>query len=257
MRTDRRAEWFAAVERTTELPLLILAVAMVPLLVLPFVLDLSAGVEATFLALDWTIWGIFGLELVVKTYLAPARRSYLRQHWFDVLIVVVPVLRPLRVARSARALRAVRMLRVGAVLARISLTARPILTRHGLQHAVLLSGLLVVVGSIATTLFERNGGGSIGDFGTTLWWALATVTTVGYGDATPATAAGRGVGVMLMFVGIGVFSLLAANVAAYFVEQDAAAGDQSGLNSVANRLHELETQIASLRADLAGADRNG
>ena len=69
-------------------------------------------------------------------------------------------------------------------------------------------------------LLEREGGGAIDDVGTALWWALATVTTVGYGDVTPVTAAGRGIGVLLMFVGIGVFGLFAANVAAYFIESE-------------------------------------
>ena len=119
MRSERRAELFESVERATELPMLVLAVAILPLLLLPLVLELPPAAETTVFALDWVIWAAFGLELGVKTYLAPARVRYLRAHWVDVLIVIVPFLRPLRVARSARALRALRLIRIGVFALRL------------------------------------------------------------------------------------------------------------------------------------------
>lgn len=217
---DRRARAFATVDHVTELPLLVLAVAMVPLLIAPFVLNLSVEAQRTIIALDWFIWSAFALELVTKTYLAPQRRRYLTTHWIDVVIVVVPFLRPLRVVRSARALRLLRLTRVAAITVRGAETLRVILSRHGLQY-VLLGGIAFVVGSaILVLLLERGGDGSINDAGTAIWWALATVTTVGYGDAVPVSGPGRAIGVLLMFVGIGVFGVLTANVAAFFVESD-------------------------------------
>ena len=216
MRRERRARAFEAVDRATELPLLALALAMVPLLVAPFVLDLSDRAETVALGLDWIIWALFAVELMVKTYLAPSRRSYLTSHWFDVVIVVVPFLRPLRVARSARALRLLRGARLLSVLARLGGTTRAILTTHGLQYVL----LLVLGAALLVALLERNADGSISDVGSALWWAAAKVTTVGYGDVAPVTAAGRGVGVFLMFVGIGVFGVVTANVAAFFVQGD-------------------------------------
>ncbi len=220
MRRERRARAFEAVDRATELPLLALALAMVPLLVAPFVLDLSDRAETVALGLDWIIWALFAVELMVKTYLAPSRRSYLTSHWFDVVIVVVPFLRPLRVARSARALRLLRGARLLSVLARLGGTTRAILTRHGLQYVLLLGLGLVLGAALLVALLERNADGSISDVGSALWWAAAKVTTVGYGDVAPVTAAGRGVGVFLMFVGIGVFGVVTANVAAFFVQGD-------------------------------------
>ena len=76
--TTPRQKAFDAFERYTEAPMLLLALAMVPLLVAPLVLDLTESVESTFLALDWFIWALFVIELIVKTALAPSRLRYVR-----------------------------------------------------------------------------------------------------------------------------------------------------------------------------------
>ena len=61
---------------------------------------------------------------------------------------------------------------------------------------------------------------SIDSFGTALWWAIVTSTTVGYGDVSPVTPGGRGVAVVLMLAGIALLSIVTANIASLFVESD-------------------------------------
>jgi voltage-gated potassium channel len=215
-RAKRGPEALDAFTRATEVPMLALAVAMVPLLVVPTVTDLPETVDRAIVASDWLIWAAFATELGAKTYLAPSRRSYLVAHWYDVVLVAVPFLRPLRVARS---FRVIRLLRAGALAFRLPVTARAILTRHRLDYALATTLAVVVAGASVMPYFERNAGGSIDDFGTALWWALVTVTTVGYGDYSPVSAAGRGIAFMLMIVGIGLFGVFAANIAAFFVRE--------------------------------------
>ena len=53
-----------------------------------------------------------------------------------------------------------------------------------------------------------------------IWWAVTTVTTVGYGDLYPTTVQGRIIGMALMFVGIGFLSLLTASIASRFVKEE-------------------------------------
>jgi voltage-gated potassium channel len=60
---------------------------------------------------------------------------------------------------------------------------------------------------------------AIHDFGDALWWAVVTVTTVGYGDKLPVTGAGKFVAVALMLTGIGLVGVLTATVASFFVQQ--------------------------------------
>jgi voltage-gated potassium channel len=86
-------------DRFTKLPRHILAFVMIPLLVGPFLWELSPEEEAPFTALDIFIWVIFTIVLTLKTLLAPHSLQYLRQHWLEVLIVAVPFFRPLRILR--------------------------------------------------------------------------------------------------------------------------------------------------------------
>ena len=112
MNTNKRQQFFEGFERATELPMLCLAIAFIPVLIIPWVFGLSPAWDSAFEAANWAIWVVFAFELVVKVYLAPQRLAYLRGHWFDVVIVVLPFARPLRIARSARVLRVARLARV-------------------------------------------------------------------------------------------------------------------------------------------------
>ena len=73
---------------------------------------------------------------------------------------------------------------------------------------------LVLVGAAGLTVFERNL-----SFPDALWWAVVTVTTVGFGDIAPASPGGRLIGVVLMFFGIGVLGMFTATIAGAFVEK--------------------------------------
>ena len=170
---ERRLEALARFERATQLPLLILALLTIPLFLSPFVLDMPAGQERVIFALDWLIWGVFAADLLIRTRLAPHKLSYLRRHWFDVLIVVLPFLRPLRVARSASALRVLGVVRALAYVVRAAHATQAILGRRGVQGSLLFAGLVLTASAIANLLrravwqmVEIDG------LDTAFWWAI-------------------------------------------------------------------------------------
>ena len=107
---------------------------------------------------------------------------------------------------------------VGAGLVIGIIAALLILRRRGVRASLLLAGVAPAAAAGLVFFAERDAGGTIDTFDDALWWALATVTTVGYGDVSPVTTFGRGVATLLMLVGVGLFGLLTATVAAYFVE---------------------------------------
>jgi voltage-gated potassium channel len=92
---------------------------------------------------------------------------------------------------------------------------------------------------------EDGQGGSIDSVCDALWWAITTVTTVGYGDTFPVTPAGRGVAAVLMATGIALFGVLTANLAALLVDQGASESDEDA-TSIAARLDRIEAQLAAL-----------
>jgi voltage-gated potassium channel len=243
----RRQEALDRFERATELPLVLLALAMVPLLVIPLLADLPSTLEATFVAADWFIWAAFALEYITRLVLSPRRWHFVRRQWADLLIVALPFLRPLRVVRSARALRVLRLARLGSVLAKVGKDGRRVLVRHHLHHALLVIGVVILGAASLALIVEEAGGGSIDSFGDALWWAVATVTTVGYGDVFPVTPAGRGIAAVLMVTGIALFGFLTANLTSFFVEQG---GTTATEHPLAARLDELLQRIGELEARL-------
>jgi voltage-gated potassium channel len=190
-------------------------------------------------ALSWFIWVAFTAELVTKTYLAPQRITYLRRHWYDVVIVALPFLRPLRIARSARALRLLRLAGVVAAASAAPHPARSVLDAHGLKYVLLMGGLLILGAAGLVTLLERGGEGTITDFDDGLWWAVSTVTTVGYGDKFPVTHEGRAIAALVMLVGITLFSVLTANIAAFLVESK----EGATLEDVLEQLRRIEARL--------------
>jgi len=115
-------------------------------------------------------------------------------------------------------------------------------------HFVLLSVLAIVgVCSAVEVAFEQHApDANIHNFGDALWWAVVTVTTVGYGDKYPVSAGGRGVAVVLMLTGIGLVGVLSATVASYFVGQRAEA-DMTELHRRLDRIESALTLALSAR----------
>ncbi len=122
------------------------------------------------------------------------------------------------------------------------------MTHRGL-HFVLLAATGIVVASAALVLnFEQHAKGSnIHNFADALWWAVVTVTTIGYGDHYPVSAGGRGVAVVLMLVGIGLIGVLTATVASFFIERQSADADER-LDAMQSQLDEIEGLLRQIAA---------
>ena len=219
------------IERLTELPLLVLAFVMIPLLIGPFLWHLSPAEEAVFIVLDTFIWAIFAIDLIIKVVVAPHRLAYLKRHWLEVLVVVVPFFRPLRLLRiflfGSRAWVGMRRL-----------VNIDFLLVYGI-------GLVIIAATIVASV-EGGENASIQSFPDALWWAVVTITTVGYGDMVPITATGRAVAFVLMLGGIAFFSGVTANLASYLVK-GSGEPDKKLLVQLTSELEGLRQEVSRLR----------
>jgi voltage-gated potassium channel len=240
-RTQDRYDAFA---KAVDTPMLVLTIVWLPILIVPLASSVHGSVATTFSTIDYTVWALFSLEYIIKLWLAPHRAHFVKTHVLDLLIVAVPFFRPLRMGRLIRLLR---LARVGVVLTEGLRRARSILTHNGFHFVVLAALTLVFVCAGLVTFAERNAHGSnIHDFGQGIWWAVVTVTTVGYGDRYPVTAFGQGVAVLLMLTGIGLIGTLTATVASYFVEEKS--------NATEERLERIEALLTQL---VSGVEHEG
>jgi voltage-gated potassium channel len=126
-----------------------------------------------------------------------------------------------------------------------------ILTGLNLRRAV---GLIVATATalaFAAAILVRIVDPAIGTFGDALWWAVTTVTTVGYGDVVPESTTGRLVGAALMLTGIALIPLITSVVVSILVSQrtrEAREAELNDLNRILERLDELERRVLAQRS---------
>lgn len=223
-----REDAFDQFSRAVQLPLLVLAVLMIPIIIVPLVTNLPRSIQSAFDTVDYFIWAVFVAEYAIRFVLAPRRWHFVTHNPFDLVVVAVPILRPLNIVRSAEALRLARLTRLGAFAGEGTSKGRAALHVRGLSYVAAVTGFLIVVTSVVVYDLERTAhGASIRNWGDSLWWAIVTVTTVGYGDKVPVTAGGRGVAVVLMLAGIALISVLTAALATYFVSHSSGSRNSS------------------------------
>lgn len=192
-----------------EVPLLLMAVAFLVAYAWP-VLDprLEPDLRTVLEVASWTVWAAFGLDFAARIALADTRGDYVRRHWYDVALIVLPVLRPLRLLRLLALARILNRSAAGSLVGRVT------------TYVVGTAVTAMALGAIAMLDAERGAeGANITSFGDALWWSSTTVTTVGYGDSYPVTTEGRVIAVALMVVGIAMVGAITASVAAWMVAQ--------------------------------------
>ena len=114
---------------------------------------------------------------------------------------------------------------------------------------IVTATMLVVVGS--GLLMRLLDGREYPTIWRGMWWALQTVTTVGYGDVTPEAVSGRLIGAFVMLEGIAFLAILTAAITSTFVaraerERAEAEGEEHQLDDVVARLERIEAALQDL-----------
>lgn len=213
------------------------------LLVIPVIVieqtDAGAPWAAFGAIANWLIWAACSLELVVMLAVVPRRWQWLRAHPLEIAVVLLTVPMLPTALQALRALRVLRLLR----LLRLASYARRTFSIDGVRWASILAVLIVLGGGYAYSAAEsaQDPPPSVWDG---VWWAVTTMTTVGYGDQVPVTTLGRLCAVALMVVGIGFAAILTGAVADRFLSQQI-----EGVSEAVGSTEASESQVlAELRA---------
>ena len=156
---------------------------------------------------QWVSWIAFATDLIYGLINAKSKKQYLKKHPLEVAAVLLPFLRPLRLMR---------VISFGGLAIQKVAIGR----QFAITIKVFLASIFVAyISAVQITITERAVEGSnIKNFGDGIWWAITTVTTVGYGDRYPTTLEGRFIAVALMIMGISLMGVITASVAAWFVK---------------------------------------
>jgi voltage-gated potassium channel len=203
----RTSEAYDAWVRATDWLLMILSLVFVFVLIAPLAFPhLSADQLDAINAANIAIWLVFLVDYAIRLYLSPERWRFVRTHVVDLLVVAVPFLRPLR------------LLRLFAILAEFTRRTQRSLAGRATVLVFTVAAVIMTVCAVVVFNVERSDPSSnIKTFPDALWWAVSTVTTVGYGDKYPSTEGGRAVAVILMLTGIALVGTMTAAIAAWFV----------------------------------------
>jgi voltage-gated potassium channel len=218
--------------------------------------DVNGSASTLLVGSLFALWVIMLVEYLVRLVVTPDTPGYVRRRWVEPATVLVPPLQGWHVIGIEKMSL---LLRVG------ELRVESILKHHSLFRVLIAAVVTLFLGAWLVLLFEEKAKGTnIHDYPDALWWAIVTVTTVGYGDRYPVTEGGRVVAAILMLVGIGLIGVLTATVASVFIKEHTDANKEEfkkghadlgqQLSVISDRLADVERRLGATSAEVAAVD---
>lgn len=214
---------------------------------------LPGPIEEVLRICDFVVGLIFLAAFVCRFIRAPSKWTYMRTWgWLDLLSgVPLPFFSIARMAWVVRVALTLRKMGLKDVESSI--------TRHPARSALTATGflaLLVIVSSSAIELAVEKGDShhNIRTGGDALWWAMTTITTVGYGDTYPVTDWGRITAAIVMAVGVVIFGVLSSYLAATFISSREGQDKEAIIAALKADLDTLKTDMAEIKQLLQQRD---
>ena len=214
-------KYYRAFKDYYDTTIIILALISVVLVLLGFaeMIDLD---NPPYNIIDLLLWGVFVVDYGWRFFLSQEKWRFILENIFDLLAIlplnaIFTVFRLGRIfllARLTKLLKLTRLLRIVGLTGKLEKKVGKLLRTNGLLYIFYLNSFIVLVGSSILSVVEEK------SFSESLWWALVTVTTVGYGDIVPTSIFGKWLAVLLMLVGIGTIGMLTSALTNFFVKDN-------------------------------------
>ena len=208
--------------------LLVAILASVTVVMLDSAVSISSRYHLLLARLEWLFTALFTIEYIARLVCVERPRRYARSFYgvVDVvsvlptyLAIFLPQLHALIDVRVLRMLRVFRILKLTQYLAEFQLLADA-LRNSRRKIAVFLSAVLMIVVTLGTVMYVVEGpANGFTSIPVSVYWAITTMTTVGFGDITPRTDFGRLVASVIMLMGWGVLAVPTGIVTAEMTSQ--------------------------------------
>ncbi|MEG0307930.1 MAG: ion channel [Clostridium sp.] len=188
-----------------------LSIVAVFVVIFQFNDNLTSYQISTLNCFDNIIYTIFLLDGIAKLFLCTNYKKFVMENKIDYLSLI-----PLQFFIFGNLGSVFKLLRVATYFLRIIDNMKIFLFKTGFLQIIAGTGIVTFFGSLSLYFFEK-GGEAISTYGDALWLSLVTLTTVGYGDISPKTSAGKVIAIVLMLTGIGFLSMLTSTISSYLI----------------------------------------
>lgn len=202
-------------------------------------MDLSTALNQLFNVIDILIWLFFLIDYIHRFYRSTNKKSFVKENQVDLLTVIpyFSIFRLLRLVRITQILpvfRFLKVLRATALLSSLSNRISSFLKTNNFHYVALSTITVILLGAGALALVEGLA------FKDALWWAIVTVTTVGYGDIVPTTGLGRLIAGIVMLGGIGFLGGVTGMISTYFLNRRITSHQPEYVTMLINKLSHFD-----------------
>lgn len=212
-------------------------------------LDISNVININIYPYSYADKGIlifFWIDYIVRFYKADNKKLFFKQNIFD-LLAIIPfdsIFYFFRAFRVLRVIKLLRLIRIVGFTGKIQKSIKRFFGTNGFIYLVITTVILIVIAAEIYSVAENA------SYTNSLWWAIATTTTVGYGDISPHTEIGRTVAVVLMILGIGLIGSVTSTVTAFFVDEK---NDREN-DELKNELKQIKNDLQEIKDQLNGSE---
>jgi voltage-gated potassium channel len=241
------------IEQLLEGPIAFLGFVWLALLIVQMVYGLSSVLEI----ISTIIWGIFIADFLVRLFIAPRKKQYLKKNWLIAVSLFVPALRFIRILRAVRLLGVVQSSSILTMIGSVNRSMRSLnatLKRRGFIYVIALTIAVILVGAAGMFAFEHGQPRAFHSYPDAVWWTIMLLITIG-SEYWPHTAAGKVLSVLISIYGFSVLGYITATLASFFVGRDAERPD--GPVAGSNEIAELRSEIQRLAKMIEERNGNG